>query len=116
MGQRQASILTLAARRDVLRMLLSFTSAHPGEPPYHLEFTDPDAAVIGACLDHLEHQRGNRPRTRSTRVAVIHSLFGYAALHHPAHAADIARVLAIPSKRHPNDRCSARCRLFGTVC
>ena len=27
-------------------------------------------------------------------------LFGYAALHHPEHAADIARVLVVPPKRH----------------
>jgi hypothetical protein len=28
-----------------------------------------------------------------------HSLFGYAALHHPEHAASIQRVLAVPPKR-----------------
>ncbi|WP_052710888.1 tyrosine-type recombinase/integrase [Pseudofrankia sp. DC12] len=39
------------------------------------------------------------PRTRNTRLAAIHSLFGYAALRHPEHAAVIARVLAIPPKR-----------------
>ena len=39
-------------------------------------------------------------RTRNWRLAAIHSLFGYAALHHPEHAAVIQRVLAIPAKRH----------------
>ena len=38
-------------------------------------------------------------RTRNARLAAIHSLFGFAALRHPEHAADIARVLAIPAKR-----------------
>ena len=38
-------------------------------------------------------------RTRNHRLAAIHSLFGYAALHHPEHAASIQRVLAIPPKR-----------------
>ena len=33
------------------------------------------------------------------RLAAIHSLFSFAALRHPEHAADIARVLAIPPKR-----------------
>ena len=39
------------------------------------------------------------PRTRNPRLAAIHSLFGYAALRHPEHAAVIQRVLAIPPKR-----------------
>ena len=38
-------------------------------------------------------------RTRNARLAAIHSLFAYAALRHPEHAADIQRVLAIPAKR-----------------
>ena len=37
--------------------------------------------------------------TRNNRLAAIHSLFGYLALHHPEHAGSIQRVLAIPPKR-----------------
>jgi site-specific recombinase XerD len=37
--------------------------------------------------------------TRNNRLATIHSLFAYLALHHPEHAASIARVLVIPPKR-----------------
>jgi integrase/recombinase XerD len=59
-----------------------------------------DAPLIGAFLDHLERERGNTVRTRNNRLAAIHSLFGYAALHHPEHAASIQRVLAIPAKRY----------------
>ena len=55
--------------------------------------------MIAAFLDHLEHERGNSIRTRNARLAAIHSLFAYAALRHPEHAADIERVLAIPPKR-----------------
>jgi site-specific recombinase XerD len=60
---------------------------------------DLTAPVITAFLDHCEQQRGNSIRTRNTRLAAIHSLFSYAALRHPEHAADIERVLAIPPKR-----------------
>ena len=56
-------------------------------------------SLIGAFLDHLEHERHNSVRTRNTRLAAIHSLFAYAALRHPEHAALIQRVLAIPAKR-----------------
>ena len=62
--------------------------------------------MIGAFLDHLEHERGNSIRTRNARLAAIHSLFGFAALRHPEHAADIARVLAIPPKRADQARSS----------
>ena len=64
-----------------------------------LDIADLDAPLIGAFLDHLEHDRGNSPRTRNARLAAIHSMFGYAALRHPEHAESIARVLAIPPKR-----------------
>lgn len=55
--------------------------------------------MISAFLDHLERERGNTIRSRNARLAAVHSLFGFAALRHPEHAADIERVLAIPSKR-----------------
>src|SRR5262249_2240600 len=64
-----------------------------------LDVDDLDAQVIGSFLDHLEHQRGNSARTRNARLAAIRSLFRYAALRHPEHAAVIERVLAIPPKR-----------------
>ena len=48
----------------------------------------------------LEAERGNSVTTRNARLAAIRSLFGYAALKVPEHAALIGRVLAIPSKRH----------------
>lgn len=67
-----------------------------------------DAPLIAAFLDHLEHSRGNTSRTRNARLAAIHSLFGYAAMTHPEHAADIARVLAIPARRSLQVRDNAR--------
>ena len=98
-GQRRASPHTIAAYRDTLRLLLGFTAARTGTPPCRLDIADLDAPLIAAFLDHVEHQRGNSIRTRNARLAAIHSLFGFAALRHPEHAADIARVLAIPAKR-----------------
>ena len=101
--QRRASPHTIAAYRDTLRLLLGFAAERTGTPPCRLDFADLDAPVITAFLDHLEQQRGNSIRTRNARLAAIHSLFGYAALRHPEHAADIDRVLAIPPKRAEPD-------------
>jgi site-specific recombinase XerD len=99
-GQRQASPHTIAAYRDTFRLLLTFVHERTGIAPNALDIDDLDAGLISAFLDHLESERGNRPRTRNARLAAIRSLYHYAALRHPEHAATIARVLAIPSKRH----------------
>jgi integrase/recombinase XerD len=97
--QRRASPHTIAAYRDTLRLLLSFAAEHAATMPCRLGFADLTAPVITAFLDHCEQQRRNSTRTRNARLAAIHSLFSYAALRHPEHAADIERVLAIPPKR-----------------
>jgi len=98
-GQRKASLHTIAAYRDTIRLLLNFAAEHTHTQPSDLDVDDLDAPLIGAFLDHLEHERGNTIRTRNARLAAIRSLFRYAALKHPEHAATIQRVLAISSKR-----------------
>ena len=97
--QRKVSRHTIASYRDAVRLLLVFAQQKTGKDPSQLEFTDLDAPLIGAFLNHLEQDRGNSPRTRNARLAAIHSLFRYAAMRHPEHAASIARVIEIPSKR-----------------
>jgi integrase/recombinase XerD len=82
--------------RDTFRLLVGFVSQRSARPPSRLRLEDLDAPAIGAFLDHLETQRGNAVRTRNARLAAVHSLFRFAALHHPDHAGLIARVLAIP--------------------
>jgi integrase/recombinase XerD len=98
-GQRQASPHTIAAYRDTFRLLLVFVQQRTGIRPHALDIADLDVTLITAFLDHLEHDRGNHPRTRNARLAAIRSLYHYAALRHPEHAETIARVLAIPTKR-----------------
>jgi integrase/recombinase XerD len=98
-GQRQASTNTVAAYRDAWRLLLGYTQARTGKTPNRLDVNDLDAGLISAFLEHLETERGNTVRTRNARLAAIRSFFHYAALRHPEHAALIAAVLAIPTKR-----------------
>lgn len=97
--QRKVSPHTIAAYRDSLRLLLTFAQQQTGKPPSRLDLADLDAPLIGAFLQHLERERGNSATTRNARLAAIHSLFRYAALRHPEHAASIARVLEIPATR-----------------
>ena len=98
--QRQVSPRTVAAYRDTLRLLLGFAQQRTGTPPCRLDMADLDADLVAAFLTHLERDRGNGVRTRNARLAAIHSLFRFAALRHPEHADQIARVLAIPAKRY----------------
>jgi site-specific recombinase XerD len=82
-----------------LRLLLNFVHETTGTQPSKLRLDDLDAPVIGAFLNHLEQDRGLSVASRNTRLAAVHSLFRFAALRHPEHAALIQRVLAIPTKR-----------------
>ena len=99
-SQRAASPNTVAGYRDSLRLLLRFASERTRKQPCELDIADLDAPLVAAFLEHLERDRHNSIRTRNHRLAAIHSLFTYAALRHPEHAASIQRVLAIPAKRH----------------
>jgi site-specific recombinase XerD len=97
--QLQASPQTVASYRDTLRLLLCFAHDHTGTTPSDLDWAQLDEPVIAAFLDHLETERHNSARTRNLRRTAIRSLFTYAALRHPEHAASIGRVLSIPAKR-----------------
>ena len=97
--QRQASPRTITSYRDTLRLLVCFMQARTGKTPSSLDWDDLNEKAISAFLDHLETERHNGPRTRNLRLTAIRSLFRYAALRHPEHAAVIQRVLAIPAKR-----------------
>jgi site-specific recombinase XerD len=97
--QLHASPRTIASYRDTLRLLLCFAHDQTGTVPSALDWSDLDEPLIAAFLEHLETDRHNSPRTRNLRLTAIRSLFRYAALRHPEHAAVIARVLSIPAKR-----------------
>jgi site-specific recombinase XerD len=97
--QRRVSPRTIAVYRDTIRLLVCFVHDHSGRPPHKLDWADLDTTMITAFLEHLEHDRSNSTRTRNLRLTAIRSLFAYAALRHPEHAALIQQVFAIPAKR-----------------
>ena len=99
MNQQNASPHTIASYRDTFKLLLTHLHRHTGKMPNQLDLTDLDAAAIGEFLQHLQNVRGNSAASRNTRLAAIHSLFGYASLQAPEHAQLISRVLAIQTKR-----------------
>jgi len=98
-GQRDASPNTIGAYKTCLRLLLGFAAERTAKAPSALDIAELDAPLIAGFLDHLEAHRHNSVATRNNRLAAVHSLFAYLALHHPEHAGSIQRVLAIPPKR-----------------
>ena len=99
MQQRQASPHTISSYRDTFRLLLKFAQQRLHTPPARLTLEEIDTPLIVAFLDHMEKHRGLSARSRNLRLTAIHSFFRYAAFEAPEHAAQIQRVLAIPSKR-----------------
>ena len=99
-GQLNASVHTVASYRDTFRSLLAFAQRTLRKPPTALAIEDLDAPFIGRFLDYLEMERGNKPRSRNTRLAAVHSFFRYVALQEPSLGSAAQRVLAIPNKRY----------------
>ena len=99
MHQRQASAHTIASYRDTFRMLLQFAHKRLRRAPAELALEDVDAPLVAAFLDDLEAMRGVTARTRNLRLTAVHSFFRYASYEAPTHAAQMARVLAIPAKK-----------------
>jgi site-specific recombinase XerD len=98
--QKQVSPHTIASYRDTFRMLLQFAQQRLHKSPCRLALEEVDAPLIAEFLQDLEKSRRSSARTRNLRLTAIRSFFQYAAYEAPAHAAQIQRVLAIPSKRY----------------
>src|SRR5260370_42365146 len=78
--EQGAGHATVACYRDTIRLLVRYVQEQTGKQPARQSLADLDASMISAFLDHLETSRGNSVTTRNIRLAVIHSLFRYAAL------------------------------------
>jgi integrase/recombinase XerD len=99
MRHKDASPHTIASYRDTWRLLLHYAQQATGTPPEKMRLAQLDHELITGFLHHLDTERGNAARTRNNRLAAIHSMFRYAALHAPDDAEVIQRVLAIESAR-----------------
>lgn len=98
-SQRNASAHTISGYRDTFRILLQWIHKNHRIGPDQLDFADLSADRIMTFLDYLETVRANSAATRNARLAAIRSFYHYAALEHPEHGGEIARILAIPSKK-----------------
>lgn len=97
--QRGASVHTIRAYRDTLKLLFEFVAQRRGCNVSSLELTDLDADMIGRFLNHIETARSNSVATRNCRRAAIRSFFRHLVRNDLQHAQQYTQVLAIPSKR-----------------
>jgi integrase/recombinase XerD len=100
-SQRAMSGATIRAYRDTWRLFLTFLSSATCLPAHQLELTHLDPAHVVAFLDHLEQGRGNSAATRNLRLAAIKSVLAFHASRSPEHLDTVARISAIPIKKHP---------------
>jgi site-specific recombinase XerD len=92
LNQKHASPRTLAAYRDVFRLLLRFVRDTQGVEPAVLTVDNLDAPVILAFLDHIERQRANSIRSRNARLAAIRSFFRFVQMRGGSYSSCLTRA------------------------
>jgi site-specific recombinase XerD len=97
--QRALSPQTVASYRDSFVLLLRFAEQTLGKPACAVELSDLEPKFIARFLDHLEHDRGNSPRSRNIRLAALRSFLKFAARRDIANLSVIEQALAVPMKR-----------------
>jgi site-specific recombinase XerD len=98
--QLHASPNTVASYRDTFRLLLRYAADRLKCDPTQLQIADIDADLVGGFLTFVESRRGNKARSRNTRLSAIRSFFKYVAGNEPQLLHHCQQVLAMPSKRY----------------
>ena len=101
-AQRRLSPNTVRAYRDTWKLLLQHISDNTDTPVCRITIEQADHDQVAGFLAWLETSRGNSITTRNARLAAIHAWASYTARTLPEHVADLARVAAIPVKKHPH--------------
>jgi len=100
MNQRHVSHHTISSYRDTFRLLLKYAKKQHHRPPEKMVIDNFNAKFIREFLNYLERSRGLSANSRNQRLAAIRSFFHYISIELPEKSNLIARVLAIPQKRH----------------
>ena len=82
-----------------MRLLLPFVSEAIRQPLDQLAIDQLSPPLVQQFLGHLEQQRGCTVATRNVRLAAIHALARFIALHSPEHVAWCGELRAIPFKK-----------------
>ena len=97
--QRGASVHTVRAYRDALKLLFVFAAERKGRAVAALTLDDQNVETIAAFLDHIEANRSNSAATRNCRRAAVRSFIKHLLRNDIERSLQYTRVLAIPSKK-----------------
>jgi integrase/recombinase XerD len=97
---QEASVHTIAAYRDTLKLLLHFIAKQQRSSIDRITFEAFSPETILAFLEHLQKERLNTTRTRNARLAALRAFVRF-SLHElaPEFLDQAQRILAIPCKR-----------------
>jgi integrase/recombinase XerD len=98
-SERNLSRNTQRSYRDTLALLLPFVAAKLRKPIDRLLVTDLSAEKVRSFLADLEQTRNCGIATRNQRLAAVHSLARFIALHGPEHVGWSGELRSIPFKK-----------------
>jgi integrase/recombinase XerD len=99
-AQKNVSSRTIESYRDAIKLFLKFISSEKNTKVCNLALEDITTDSILDFLNYLEEVRGNHPRSRNARLAVIKSFFNYISIRCPSHLDRIRKILSIPRKKY----------------
>jgi integrase/recombinase XerD len=99
--QKGLRLGSIRSYRDTMSLLLRFLADYRRRPIAKLALEDLTLDSVLGFLKHLEHERGNSPRTRNQRRAALTTFFSYLAVRVPEMLAVCQQIAAIPVKRTP---------------
>src|SRR6516225_4617556 len=97
--ERNLSRGTRQSYRDTLTLLIPFVARKVRRSVDAMEVIHVSADLVKMFLLHLEESRGCAISTRNQRLAALHSLARFVALHSPEHVAWCEEICLIPFKR-----------------
>lgn len=108
---QRASPHTCDAYAYSFQILVAFAARRLRTRPSRLEIEQIDVPLILAFLEHIEHDRGNKARSRNARLAAVRSFFRFLEYRVPACLDQALRVHAIPMKKTDEALVSSLTRL-----
>jgi integrase/recombinase XerD len=97
--ERNLSRGTQRSYRDTLTLLIPFIAHKVHRGVDKLDVIHVSADLVRLFLLHLEESRNSAISTRNQRLAAIHSLARFVALHSPEHLAWCGEICTIPFKK-----------------
>jgi len=98
--ERNLSRGTRQSYRDTLTLLIPFVARKVRRSVDAMEVIHVSADLVKMFLLHLEESRGCAISTRNQRLAALHSLARFVALHSPEHIAWCEGICLIPFKKY----------------